>query len=48
MKYSNLKGTAILVTAALIWGFAFAYILNYPYKWMLDILEKIPKSYKEC
>jgi len=23
MKYSNLKGTAILVTAALIWGFAF-------------------------
>jgi len=31
------------IISPFIWGFAFAYILNYPYTWLFDILGKIPK-----
>ena len=31
------------IISPFIWGFAFAYILNYPYTWLREILDKIPK-----
>ena len=31
------------ILSPFIWGFAFAYILNYPYKWLLKTLNKLPK-----
>lgn len=31
------------ILSPFIWGFAFAYLLNYPYKWFLRLFEKAPK-----
>lgn len=31
------------ILSPFIWGFSFAYILNYPYKWLLGVLDRIPK-----
>lgn len=31
------------IISPFIWGFAFAYILNYPYTWLREMLDKIPK-----
>ena len=31
------------ILSPFIWGFCFAYVLNYPYKWLMEMLGKIPK-----
>ncbi len=36
-------GLLLDIVAPFLWGFFFAYILNYPYKWLLRVINKIPK-----
>ncbi len=31
------------ILSPFLWGFAFAYMLNYPYKWFLKMFDKFPK-----
>ncbi len=31
------------ILSPFLWGFAFAYMLNYPYKWFLKVFDKFPK-----